>query len=77
MTAPHREEVHALLASVSAQVVAGIAEGRKLSPGAVRAAIDSGPLLADEAPRQSSSTISAIATKRLPPPASAPERRPS
>ncbi|MGA8550860.1 MAG: signal peptide peptidase SppA [Stellaceae bacterium] len=49
MTAPDREQIEALLASASAQVVAGIAEGRKLSPGAVRAAIDSGPLLPDEA----------------------------
>ena len=49
MTAPDREQIEALLTSASAQVVAGIAEGRKLSPGAVRAAIDSGPLLPDEA----------------------------
>ncbi|HEV7996678.1 MAG TPA: signal peptide peptidase SppA [Stellaceae bacterium] len=49
MTAPDREQIEALLTSASAQVVAGIAEGRKLSPDAVRAAIDSGPLLPDEA----------------------------
>lgn len=49
MTAPDREQVEALIASASAQVVAGIAHDRKLSPGTVRAAIDSGPLLPDEA----------------------------
>ena len=49
MTAPDREQVEALIASASSQVVAGIAQGRKLTPGAVRAAIDSGPLLPDEA----------------------------
>jgi protease IV len=49
MTPPQREEVEDLLASVSAQVVEGIAQGRKLPEGAVRTAIDHGPLLADEA----------------------------
>ena len=49
MTEPDREQVEALIASASAQVVAGIAHDRKLSPGTVRAAIDSGPLLPDEA----------------------------
>ena len=49
MTPPHREEVEDLLASVAGQIVGGIAEARKLSPDAVRAAIDRGPLLADEA----------------------------
>jgi protease-4 len=49
MTPPHREEVDALLASISGQVVHGIAAGRKLSDDEVRAAIDHGPLLADEA----------------------------
>ncbi len=49
MTGPDREQVEALLASASAQVVAGIAQGRQLSPSAVRAAIDSGPLLPHEA----------------------------
>ncbi len=53
MTPPHREEVEDLLASVAGQVVNGIAQARKLSPDEVRAAIDRGPLLADEALRAS------------------------
>lgn len=52
MTAPHREEVEALVASLSGQLVAGIAKRRGLSPDAVHAAIDRGPLLADEALQQ-------------------------
>jgi len=49
MTPPHREEVDALLASVSGQIIHGIAEARKLSEADVRGAIDRGPLLAEEA----------------------------
>ena len=49
MTAPHREEVDALLASISGQIIHGIAKGRKLPEAEVREAIDRGPLLADEA----------------------------
>jgi protease IV len=49
MTAAHREEVEALLGSVSGQIVHGIAQDRKLSENDVRAAIDRGPLLAQEA----------------------------
>jgi protease IV len=49
MTPPHREEVDALLASIAAQIVHGIAEGRKLPESAVRDVIDRGPLLAEEA----------------------------
>ncbi|HEX4186195.1 MAG TPA: signal peptide peptidase SppA [Stellaceae bacterium] len=49
MTAPHREEVDALLASIGGQIVHGIAEGRNLPEAEVRDAIDRGPLLADEA----------------------------
>jgi len=49
MTLPHREEVDALLASISGQVIHGIAEGRKLPEAEIREAIDHGPLLADEA----------------------------
>src|ERR1700746_2392746 len=49
MTAPHREEVDALLASIGGQVIRGIAEARKLPEAEVRASIDRGPLLADEA----------------------------
>jgi protease-4 len=49
MTPPHREEVDALLASISGQIIHGISEGRKLPEAEVRDAIDRGPLLADEA----------------------------
>src|ERR1700751_4047432 len=49
MTPAHREEVDALLASISRQIVRGVAEGRKLPESAVRDAIDRGPLLAEEA----------------------------
>ncbi len=49
MTPPQREEVEDLLNSVAGQVVNGIAQARKLSPEAVRTAIDHAPLLANEA----------------------------
>src|SRR6266481_6014665 len=49
MTPPHRKEVDALLGSIAGQIVRGIAEGRKLPEAEVRAAIDRGPFLADEA----------------------------
>jgi protease-4 len=49
MTPPHREEVEALLASASGQVIRGIAQARKLPEAGVREAIDRGPLLAEEA----------------------------
>src|SRR5271166_3119553 len=49
MTPPQREEVEDLLNSVAGQVVDGIAQARKLSPEAVRAAIDHAPLLTNEA----------------------------
>jgi protease-4 len=49
MTPAHREEVDALLASISGQIVRDVAEGRKLPESAVRDAIDQGPLLAEEA----------------------------
>ncbi len=49
MTPPAREEVEDLLASISEQVVGGIAQARKLSPDAIRGAIDRAPLLPDEA----------------------------
>src|SRR5215471_21127051 len=49
MTPPNREEVDALLASISGQVIHGIAESRKLPEAEIREAIDHGPLLADEA----------------------------
>ncbi len=51
MTPPQREEVEDLLGSISGQLVGGIAQDRKLSPDAIRAAIDHGPLLSDEALR--------------------------
>jgi protease IV len=49
MTPPDREEVEDLLSSIGGQVVDGIATSRKLPQDAVRALIDRGPLLADEA----------------------------
>lgn len=49
MTAAHREELEALLGSASGQIIRGIAHDRKLSEDDVRAAIDHGPLLAEEA----------------------------
>ena len=49
MTAAQREEVEDLLGSASDQVVRGIAAARRISAAGVRALIDQGPLLADEA----------------------------
>jgi protease IV len=49
MTPPQREETQDLLKSISAQVVSGIAQSRKLAPSAINAAIDRAPLLAGEA----------------------------
>jgi protease-4 len=48
MSAPNREMAEALLDSIEAQFVAGIAEGRKLEPAAVRAVIDAAPMTAEE-----------------------------
>ena len=77
MTPPQREEVEDLLASVAGQIVGGIAQGRKLSPEAVRAAIDRGRCSPTRHCRRSSSTGSAIATRLSPRPTSAPDRAPS
>jgi protease-4 len=49
MTAPQREEVEALLSSISGQIDHGIAEARKLTPDAVATLVDRAPLTADEA----------------------------
>jgi protease IV len=49
MTGPDREQISALLNSVFGQIVHGIATDRKLDEGAVRALVDKGPLLAQEA----------------------------
>jgi len=49
MTPPHREESEAILQSVFGQIVRGIAKGRKLEEAQVRALIDRGMLLPDEA----------------------------
>ena len=49
MTAADREQLQALLDSVYGQIVTGIAADRKLDPQAVRALVDRGPLLAQEA----------------------------
>ena len=49
MTGPDREQISAMLNSVYGQIVQGIAADRKLDESAVRALIDHGPLLAQEA----------------------------
>src|SRR5205085_11321916 len=49
MTDPQREETEALLDSAAAQIVRGIADDRKLTPDRVKALIDKGPFLADDA----------------------------
>ncbi len=48
MSPAHREMVDSLLDSIAGQFVAGIAEGRGLSPDAVRAAIERAPMTAEE-----------------------------
>src|SRR5690606_14858022 len=45
----HREASQAVLQSMFEQLVAGIAEGRKLDPEAVRGLIDRGPFLGPDA----------------------------
>jgi len=44
MSAANREMANALLDSIDAQFVAGVAEGRRLEPAAVRRAIDDAPI---------------------------------
>jgi protease-4 len=48
-TAPHREQMEALVASLFGQYVRAVAEGRGLAPKDVRALIDRGPFRASEA----------------------------
>jgi protease-4 len=48
-TAPHREQMEALVASLFGQYVRSVAEGRGLAPHAVQALIDRGPFHAPEA----------------------------
>ncbi|HEY8377765.1 MAG TPA: S49 family peptidase, partial [Nannocystis sp.] len=48
-TPAHREATEAVLKSLYDQFVAGIAEGRKMTPEAVRALVDRGPFLGPEA----------------------------
>ena len=48
-TAPHREQMEALVASLFDHYVEAIAESRGLSPGDVRALVDRGPFRAPEA----------------------------
>jgi protease IV len=48
-TPAHREEMEAVMHSWSSQLTKGIAEGRKLTPDQVRAIVDRGPLLGQEA----------------------------
>ncbi|HYH17318.1 MAG TPA: signal peptide peptidase SppA [Azospirillum sp.] len=45
----HREEMEALLADLTQQIVDGVARGRRLDAGAVRALVDQAPLLEQEA----------------------------
>ena len=49
MTGPQREEIEALLSSISGQLIRGIAEARKLEPDRVAALIDRAPFTSDEA----------------------------
>ena len=49
MTAPQREEMESLLASMAGQIARGIADARHLSESEVQGLIDRGPLFADEA----------------------------
>ncbi|HLU72770.1 MAG TPA: signal peptide peptidase SppA [Nonomuraea sp.] len=49
MTEPHRESVARIVESVTEQLVAGIAEGRRLDPAKVRELIDRGPFIGAEA----------------------------
>lgn len=49
MTEPHRESVTRIVESATEQLVAGIAEGRRLDPGKVRELIDRGPFFGTEA----------------------------
>ncbi len=48
-TAPHREQMDALVGSLFDSYVAAIAEGRGLAPQAVRALVDRGPFVAAQA----------------------------
>ena len=48
-TEPHREADERLVASLGEQIVAGVAESRRLDAADVRSLIDRAPLLADEA----------------------------
>ena len=49
LSAPNREQLEALLDTLSAQLVSGIAEGRKLAPEEVRRLIDQGPFTGEAA----------------------------
>ncbi|MGI5273813.1 signal peptide peptidase SppA [Nonomuraea sp. CA-218870] len=49
MTEPHRESMARIVESVTEQLVAGIAEGRRLDPAKVRELIDRGPFIGAEA----------------------------
>ncbi len=62
-TAPHREQMEALVASLFEQYVRGVAEGRGLAPEDVRALIDRGPFQATEAKEAGLSTSCCTATR--------------
>jgi protease-4 len=49
MSAPHREMVESMIEDLYGQIVEAIADGRRMSAGEVRAALDCGPFIAREA----------------------------
>jgi protease-4 len=49
LTGPNREQLDALLDTLNGQLVAGIADGRRLTPDEIRSLIDRGPFSAEEA----------------------------
>ena len=49
MSAPHREMVESLIDDLYGQIVEALADGRRMSPDAIRAALDGGPFVAREA----------------------------
>ncbi|WP_049556736.1 signal peptide peptidase SppA [Nonomuraea sp. SBT364] len=49
MTEPHRESISRIVESVTGQLTAGIADGRRLDPAKVRELFDQGPFIGPEA----------------------------
>lgn len=52
MSAPHREMVESLIHDLYEQVTEAVAEGRRMTPDAVRAVLDRGPFTSREAERE-------------------------